>query len=63
MRTTLNIPEDLLAEARKASGARTKTATIILGLKEILRRNKLERLWSLRGRLALAVDIEASRKR
>lgn len=38
MRTTLDIDEQLLAEAMRVSGARTKTETIEAGLREIVRR-------------------------
>ena len=52
MRTTLNLPRKLLAEAQRAAGARTKTQAIILGLQE-LTRQKIEKLWDLRGRYPL----------
>lgn len=63
MRTTMNIPERLLSEARRASGARTKTQAVIWGLEELKRRGLLERLWDLRGRLPLDVDPRRSRAR
>lgn len=63
MRTTLNLPRELLAEAQRAAGARTKTQAIILGLQELTRRKKIERLWDLRGRLDLDLDLKDSRRR
>lgn len=63
MRTTLDLPEKLLFEARRLSGARTKTQAIIWGLEELTRRKKLEMLWELRGRIPLEVDLRKSRAR
>lgn len=63
MRTTLNLPRGLLAEAQRAVGARTKTQTIILGLQELTRRKKIEKLWDLRGRFRLDLDLKKSRGR
>ena len=63
MRTTLDLPEKLLAEARRVSGAKTKTQAIIWGLEELTRRRKLERLWELRGKVSLSLDLDKSRMR
>ena len=63
MRTTLDLPEKLLAQARRAAGARTKTEAIILGLKELTRRKAIEKLWSLRGKIPLELDLAKSRSR
>lgn len=63
MRTTLDLPEKLVAEARRLSGARTKTQAIIWGLEELTRKKKLEKLWKLRGRISLRVDLRKSRAR
>lgn len=63
MRTTVDIPEELMQEALRSSHAKTKTMVIVLGLKELVNRHKLEQLRALRGRLDLDVDVNASRKR
>ena len=63
MRTTLDLPEELVDEARKASGARTKTQAIIWGLEELTHKKRLERLWNLRGKIALNIDLKKSRRR
>jgi hypothetical protein len=63
MRTTLNLPEDLLRKAQKASHARTKTEAIILGLESLIRYEKLITLTSFRGKLPIHVDLRASRNR
>lgn len=63
MRTTLNLPEKLIREARRLSGAKTKTQAIILGLEELARRKKLDRLWAMRGKVALKLDLAKARGR
>ena len=52
MRTTLDLPQDLLDEARAALGFKSKTDTIILALRELVRRQRLEELKALMGRAA-----------
>lgn len=63
MRTTIDIPEDLLKEAMRCTRVKTKTLAIILGLKELLRRRKIENIRSLRGKMDLDIDLKASRAR
>lgn len=49
MKKTLHIDEQLLRDAKAASGARTDTETIRLGLEALVRRSAYERLRALRG--------------
>lgn len=63
MRTTLDLPEDLLETARKALGFKSKTDTIVVALRELVRRQRLEELKGLLGRVELDVDVERSRRR
>lgn len=63
MRTTLDLPRELVSTACRLSGAKTKTQAIIWGLEELTRRKKMERLWSLRGRIPLDLDLKKSRGR
>lgn len=49
MRTTLNIDPDLLAEAQRLSGARTKTRAVELGLQALVARESARRLAKLAG--------------
>lgn len=44
MKTTLDLPEDLLAETMKRSGARTKREAVMRALEEYNRRAKLVEL-------------------
>ena len=63
MRTTVEIPDGLMTEALRSSQAKTKTMVIVLGLKELINRHKLEQLRALRGQLQLTVDVDKARKR
>lgn len=63
MRTTLDIPEILLEEARRQLGYKSKTDTVILALQELLRHKRLEELKSLMGKVNLQVDLPKSRRR
>jgi Arc/MetJ family transcription regulator len=63
MRTTLDLPEDLLDSARRALGFKSKTDTIVVALRELVRRHRIEELKGLLGRVELNVDVERSRRR
>lgn len=49
MRTTLNIDDDLLAQAREFTGETEKTALVHLGLKALIERESARRLAALVG--------------
>jgi Arc/MetJ family transcription regulator len=49
MRTTLNLRDDLVDEARKATGIDEKTALVHAGLKALVDREKARRLAALGG--------------
>jgi hypothetical protein len=51
MRTTLNLDEELVRQALRESGARSKTEVIEMGLKLILEREARRRLKALAGKL------------
>ncbi|MBW8878977.1 MAG: type II toxin-antitoxin system VapB family antitoxin [Acidobacteria bacterium] len=63
MRTTLDIPEDLMDEARNLLGFKSKTDTVVLSLRELIRRRRIEELKSMLGKVKLEIDIPASRRR
>ena len=63
MRTTLDSPRELIEEARHLLGFRSKTDTVVLSLRELIRRRRLEELKGLLGTVRLDVDIAASRRR
>ena len=63
MRTTLDIPQDLIEEARDLLGYKSKTDTVIFSLRELVRRNRIEQLKQLMGRVDLNLDLSKSRRR
>lgn len=56
MRTTLDLPETLIEEARAALGYKSKTDTVVFALKEIVRRTRIDELKDLIGKIDLDVD-------
>lgn len=61
MRTTLNIEDDLLAQAGKLTGTSEKTALVRMGLQALIEREAARRLAALGGKMPrLAI---ASRRR
>lgn len=63
MRTTLDLPIELLEEARSALGFKSKTDTVIMALRELVRRRRIDELKDLMGRVRLDVDLPKSRRR
>lgn len=63
MRTTLDLPVELLEEARTVLGFKSKTDTIVLALRELVRRRRIDELKDLLGRVNLDVDVPRSRRR
>jgi Arc/MetJ family transcription regulator len=63
MRTTLDLPEDLLLEAMKAAGLPTKTAVIIEALKELIRRESISGIKKFKGKINLEIDLDTLRSR
>jgi Arc/MetJ family transcription regulator len=63
MRTTLDIPEDLIREATELLGFKSKTDVVILALRELIRRRHLEELKGLAGKATVEVDVARSRRR
>jgi Arc/MetJ family transcription regulator len=63
MRTTLELPEPLVEEARKSLGFRSKTDTVIYALREVVRRGRADELKSLLGKVRFEFDpVEIRRK-
>jgi len=63
MRTTLDLPEDLLSKAMRKVGLKTKTAVIILALKELLRKEDIFNLKKFKGKVDLGIDLALLRGR
>lgn len=63
MRTTLDLPEDLLREAMKTTHIQTKTKVIITALEELIRKSKISGLKEFKGKVDLDIDLNAVRGR
>jgi Arc/MetJ family transcription regulator len=63
MRTTLDIPEDLIDEAMKLTGAKTKSQLIKKALEEQINRIKRKKLITFKGKIDLNLDMDSLRDR
>ncbi len=63
MRTTLDLPEPLIEEARRLLGFKSKTDTVVVSLQELVRRSRIEELKAMLGRVRLEIDLPKSRRR
>ena len=63
MRTTLDLPENLLKEAMKTTHIQTKTKVIITALEELIRKSKISGLKRFRGKVDLDIDLDIVRGR
>lgn len=57
MRTNIVIDDELMEEALKVSGIKTKKEAVREGLKLLIQRKKLERIRSLRSKLSWKGDL------
>ena len=63
MRTTLDLPEDLLKEAMKASNSKTKTRVIIVALEDLIRKSKIADIKKFKGKVDIDIDLDVIRGR
>jgi Arc/MetJ family transcription regulator len=63
MRTTLDLPEDLLNEAMKITHTSTKTGVIVKALEELIRKSKISDLKNYKGKIDLDIDLNKIRDR
>ncbi len=63
MRTTIDIPEDLIKEAMKVTNSSTKTELIKIALKNIIQKNKIKSLKNYKGKIELGLDLDVVRDR
>jgi len=63
MRTTLDIPKDLMNEAMKATHINTKTKVIVTALEGLIRKSKISNLKKFKGKVDLDIDLDVIRER
>jgi Arc/MetJ family transcription regulator len=56
MRTTLDLPEELVEQARQAVGFKSKTDTVIFALREVVRRRRIDDLKALMSNIRFEFD-------
>ena len=61
MKTTFNIPDDLIKTAMSLSRSRTKTKTLIVALQEYIRLRKIEKVLENEGKLQFENSWEKTR--
>jgi hypothetical protein len=63
MRTTLDLPEDLVEEAMKATNIKTKTKVIVAALEQLIRKSKIAEIKNYKGQVDLDIDLNELRGR
>jgi Arc/MetJ family transcription regulator len=63
MRTTLDLPEDLVHEAQRLLQFKSKTDAVIFSLRELIRRKRIEELKEMAGSIRLDINLRRSRRR
>ena len=61
MRTNIGIDDNLMSEALRATGLKTKREAVELGLRTLLRLRKQDEIRKFRGKLAWTGDLDAMR--
>jgi len=63
MRTTLDLPDGLVEEARDAIGFKSKTDTVVFALKEVVRRKRKDELKDFITKVRFDFDPAELRKK
>jgi hypothetical protein len=63
MRTTLDLPEDLVLRAMNVCHSKNKKAVIILALEELIRKKELSGIRKYRGKIDLDIYLDELRNR
>ena len=63
MRTTLDLPENLLNDAMRLTHTGTKTAVIVRALEELIRKSEISELKKYKGKIDLEIDLNELRER
>ncbi len=61
MRTNIEIDDEVMREAQRLTGARTKRETVDLALRELVARQRRLGILDLRGKVHWEGDLERSR--
>lgn len=61
MRTSFDIPDSLLSEAKQVIGAKTKREAVVIALTDLIQRKKSRKILELKGSLKEDYDYKAIR--
>ncbi len=63
MRTTLDLPEELVKEAMEVTKCKTKTELMKVALENIIVKEKIKHLKNYYGKVSLDIDLDLMRER
>ncbi len=63
MRTTIDLPENLVSEAMKLANIKTKTGVIKEALISLIQREKVKNIKSFHGKIKINIDLDTLRNR
>lgn len=63
MRTTIDLPENLITEAMRITNINTKTDVIKEALINLIQKEKIKNLKNYYGKINLDIDLNKTRKR
>ncbi len=63
MKTTIDLPEDLIAEAMRITGSKSKIEAIKKSLNEVILREKRLNLLNFKGKVDISIDLNNLRDR
>lgn len=63
MKTTIDLPDDLIAEAMAATGSKSKIEAIKKALHEVIEKEKRLKLLNFKGKINLDIDLNSLRDR
>ena len=63
MRTTLNLPEQIITEGLKVTHLKSKTELITTAVRELIRKHKLAALKKFKGAVDLKINLDTLRDR
>ena len=63
MRTTIDLPEELVNEAMRVTKIKTKTDVIKEALTNLIQREKVKSIKKFQGKIDLNIDLNVTRRR
>ena len=61
MKTTIDIPDELIEQAMKAANCKTKKAAIVAALSEYIKKMRIEEAIKMEGKLKFSESTEKAR--